>query len=261
MKKLVSIVLVLLSIAALAGCSDSSSPSAGSDTLDAPGDTITSVVDEDKSVQIIRSMMELDYPSMTVTAFNEAILMLCTNADTTVFEVISDAYEHFSVYDESGEFISIMFKDRDLESFMQTTLSYSAAEIFGEPVHMGSVTYMTMPDMTATELSQKRMQMQPDEWERFYEQNIADISIFPVLSYEIKADIPEPGTLLVSERDDKLDDIHTSIQAFLLGLDAERASAEALEDDVLAEFERLSAIYSDDKMAVECQIQSIERDI
>lgn len=192
-KVVVGIVLLLLSMSILAGCSNGN-------TSNAPTETNSRVVvHEGQSVQIIRSIMELDYSSMSVTEFNEAIQMLCKDADTTVFDVMSDAYDHFSVYDESGEFVSVTFTDEDLESFMRTTLSYSAAEIFGEPVHMGNIMYMTMPNMTAEEFSLKREQMATDEWERFYQDNIANISIFPILSYEIVADIPDFQALLVSE--------------------------------------------------------------
>lgn len=263
MKKLiVGIVLVLLNISTLTGCANSSLPPVSSSMPDTPTETNSKeVVHEDNSVQIIRSMMELDYSTMTVAAFNEAIQKLCGDADTTVFEVMSDAYDHFSVYDKTGEFVSIAFTDPNLEIFMQTTLSYSAAEMFGEPVHMGSVMYMTMPDMSAKELSQKRELMQSDEWEHFYQDNIADISIFPVLSYEIVANIPDSQALLVSERDDRLNHIHAAIQTYFLNMDAQTALAETLEDDVLTEFKRISTIYSDDKMIVECRIQTIERDL
>lgn len=259
MRKIVfGIIIVSFGFLVLVGCSDKSPPPASSDVS---ADGTPNIVHEDKSVKIIRSMMELNYASMTVAEFNETIQTLCADADTTVFEVISNAYDHYSVYDDSGEFMYYLFSDHSLETFMQTTLSYSAQEIFGEPVHLGNIMYMTMPNMTAMEVSQKREQMQPDEWERYFEEHIADISVFPVLSYAIEANIQDPGAIMVSERDSKINDIHSAIKEFLLGLDAEAVMAETLEDDILAEFERLSTMYSDDKMMVECRIQSIERDI
>ncbi len=90
---------------------------------------------------------------------------------------------------------------------------------------------------------------------------IADISIFPVLSYIIEADIPDSEALLISERDGRLNDIHTAIKDYFLNLDTEAAASETLEEDVLAEFKRISDLYSDDKITVNCLIQTIEHDI
>jgi|GEM_PF-4193019 len=259
MRKTVSgIIIVLFAFLVLVGCSDKTSPPADSDKS---ADGTPNIIHEDESVRLIRSMMELDYASMTVAEFNESIQTLCADADTNVFEVISDAYDHFAVYNESGEFMYTMFGDSGLKTFMQTTLSYSAQEIFGEPIYLGSISYMTMPNMTAMELSQKREQMRTDEWERYFEEIIANISVFPVLSYEVEANTQDPGAILVSERDSKINDIHSSIKDFLLSMDTEAVMAVTLEDDILAELDRLSAMYSDDKMTVECRVQSIERDV
>lgn len=52
-----------------------------------------------------------------------------------------------------------------------------------------------------------------------------------------------------------------SIKEFLFGLDQTTAMEETLDDDILAEFQRLSTMYSDDEMMVECRVQSIECDV
>lgn len=254
-KSIIGIVIVLLSMSIWVGCSNQNITNVSTET-----DT-REVVHEGQSVQIIRSMMELEYSSMTVTEFNETIQLLCKDADTNVFEVISDAYDHYSVYDETGEFLSVTFTDSNLESFMETTLSYSSAEIFGEPSHMGSVVYMKTPNMTAAELSQKRNLMTTEEWDLYFQDNIADISIYLVLSYVIEATTPDSQNILVSERDSRLNNIHAAIETFVFNMDTESASADTFEDDVLNEFERISMMYSDDKMTVECEVQGVERDI
>ena len=254
-KSIIGIVIVLLSMSILVGCSNQN-------ITNVPTETDTrEVVHEGQSVQIIRSMMELEYSSMTVAEFNDAIQLLCEKADTNVFEVMSDAYDHYSVYDKTGEVVSVIFADSDLESFMKTTLSYSSAEIFGEPFHMGSVMYMTTPNMTAEELSQKRALMTTEEWGLYFKDNISDIRIFPVLSYVIETTTPDSQNILVSERDSRINNIHTDIETFVLSMDAEAVSEDTFEDDVLTEFERISMMYSDDKMSVGCEVQGVERDI
>lgn len=52
-----------------------------------------------------------------------------------------------------------------------------------------------------------------------------------------------------------------SIKEFLFGLDQTTAMEETLDDGILAEFQRLSTMYSDDEMMVECRVQSIECDV
>lgn len=260
-KRTVIIIAMLLSITFLSGCSQQSEPPKQTETTSTAADTNVNNLNEDPSVQIIRSIMELDYSSMTVAEFNETIQLLCENEDTNIFEVMSDAYDYFTAYNDSGEFISVTINDHNLESFIQTTLTYSAAEIFNEPVHMGSVIYMTMPDITAKELSLKIEQMSLDDWDRFYEENISEISIFPALSYLIEADIPDSNALLLSERDGRLNEIHIAIKDYFLGLDTETVSSETLEENLLLEFERLSVFYSDEKIGVKCLIQDIESDI
>ncbi|MDL2238009.1 YobA family protein [Christensenellaceae bacterium OttesenSCG-928-K19] len=219
------------------------------------------IVHEDESVQIIRSMMNLDLTSMTVADFNERIQAMCVEADTNVFEVISDAFDQFGVYDDTGEFVGTVFSDRELETFMQTTLSYSAQEIFGEPAHLGSIMYMTLPGFTAKELHQKKEQMSFDEWNSFFEEHIAEINTWPVLFYSIEADIANPDTLLVSDRDSRIDDTHAAIIDFVIEMDEETAKADNMEDIVNTEFEKISDQQSDSQISIKCSMQGLERDL
>ncbi|MGI6153202.1 MAG: hypothetical protein ACOYJB_05115 [Christensenellaceae bacterium] len=216
---------------------------------------------EDASVQLIRSMMELDYAAMTVAEFNETIQQMCENEGTSVFEVISDAYDHFAVYDESGEFSGTKYSDIGLETFMQTTLDYSAQEIFGEPVHLDSVMYMTLPGKTAMETYRLMVQMQSAEWDSFYNENIADLTIYPILSYAVERNIPDPQTTLVAERDSRINNVRDSIRTFLLEMDEQAAMADNLQHVLEAKLQTISDEYSDSDISVLCTIQGLERDI
>lgn len=245
MKRAVSVVMVVLVLFTFFACS---------------GDPSPTVVHEGESVKLIRTMMALDYASMSVAEFNETIQTMCTDAGTTVFEVISAAYDHFFVSDDSGEFMYFLFTDPELEAFMETTLEYSAQEIFGEPVHQKTVFYMTMPGMSAADMSKKHEQMRPDEWAQYVEENLADIRTLAVLLYTIEADIPNPESITVAERDAKINDTHATIQDSFLRMSPEAVLDDSLEPTLSAMFETLSAVYSDDKMSVGCQILSLERD-
>lgn len=255
---------VLMICLIIAGCSKQY-PSASSSAMpltssQIEGDGSTETVHEGESVQLIRAMMCLDYASMTVAEFNEKIQAMCAEAGTTIFEVLSDVYDHYAVYDEEGEFVATVFSDYDLEVFMETTLSYSAQEIFGEPVHLGSVMYMTLPGYTAKELYQKKEQMSFDEWDSFFEEHIAEINIFPTLFYSIEADIANAEKLLISDRDGKLNDAQESIISFFVGLDEDVARAANIEDVVRLELEKISAQKSDISMSLICGIQGLERE-
>lgn len=259
LKRVISgIAAVFICVITLIGCAAKTTETENS-TI--PGKSESEVIHEDKSVKIIREMMKLDTASMTVSDFNTEIQQLCQDSGTTVFEVISDAYDHFGVYNDDGQFMYYMFSDDELETFIQTTLSYSSQEIFGEPVHMGSVSYMTMPNMTAAQMAQKEAEMPTDEWEQYFTENIADIQIFPVLSYEIETEIQDPETFLISERDDRINNAKTAIADFILGLTIDEVSEDNLEQRIQAEFEIIPAAGSDEKFAVACRIQSLERDV
>lgn len=219
------------------------------------------VVHEGASVLCIREMMALDTASMTVADFNEAIQALSAAAGMSVFEAISDAYAHYVVFDDGGEYMGTRFTDPALEAFMDTTLSYSAQEIFGEPVHLGSVMRMTMPGMTAPALAEMRDGMTAAEWDGFFEENIAEIRVFPVVTYAIEAVLADPGTLLVAERDGRINEAHARIAALVLGLDEGTAGSAGLTELLAAEFDAISADLSDEKIAMACQLQGVEQDI
>lgn len=220
-----------------------------------------SVVHEDESVQIIHSIMKLNYETMTVTDFNATIQAICADASTNIFEAISDVYDHFAVYDDAGEFIGTVFTDRDFEAFMDTTLAYSAQEIFEAPFHLFNVAYMTTPDLTAKELYQMKEQMSFDEWNAFFEEHIAEINTFPAFFYSMEIEIADPDTLLVSERDSRINDAQASIVNYYIELDQETVAAETFLDTLALELETMSARYSDARITVECCVQELEYDV
>ena len=258
------IVAVILLCLVATGC-DSKSPvpdGQGVPSQNTPNiSSSAEIVHEGESVQIIRAIMELDYNSMTVEEFNKTIQKMCSDAGTNIFEVISDAYDHFGVYNDSGEFVDTVFPDSELEHFMQTTLEYSSQEIFGEPVHLGSIMYMTTPDMSAKDLRQKKAQMSHDEWNNYFEENISEITVFPILSYSIEAGIANPDSLLVADRDGRINDTHTAIINFFTELDKETSMQENLWNIIELEFERISSQESDAKISISCMIQELERDM
>lgn len=219
------------------------------------------IVHEGEAVLLVRDMMALPYRSMTVAEFNLAIQRLCADAGTDVFAVISDVYDHYYTCDDAGEFVGFVFSDRELEVFMETTLAYAAQEIFGEPVLLGSVMYVTLPGMTAVEVYEERERMAADEWAAFFEAHIEEIAVFPVLSYAIEEEIADEKALLVVERDRRMNGARDAIVSALLGLSEEEAAAEALWDVLEEAFERISAAFSDGEMTVVCRIQGLERDM
>ena len=254
-----SICLLLIGCGSQALAHSSSEPSSlDSQSAEGQNNGMTLVAEP---VRIIRSMMGLDYPSMTVADFNKSIQTICTEAHTDIFEVIVDAYDHFGVYDDAGEFVGTVFSDRDIEHFVNSTLSYSAQEIFGEPVHLGNIAYMTLPGFTAKELYEKKEQMSFDEWNIFFEEHIAEICTWPVLSYAIKVDIATPDTLLVSERDGNINAAQASIINFFVSMDKETAMANNLWDILEVEFATISTEQSNAGMSVSCRIQGLERDM
>ncbi|MDL2294434.1 hypothetical protein LJC60_07380 [Ruminococcaceae bacterium OttesenSCG-928-D13] len=261
-RHIVTLALILSFCLLITGCvSQSQSTSSlgpSSPDTQSDGSHSASVVHEDESVQLIRSMMSLDYSSMTISDFNETIQAKCADADTDIFQVISDVYDHFTVYDDAGEFVGTVFTDRELEAFMETTLAYSAQEIFGEPVHLFNISYMTTPDLTAKQLYQMKEQMSFDEWNAFFEEHIAEINTFPAFFYSIEVEIADPDTLLVSERDSRINDARASIVSYFIELDKETAAAETLWDTLALELEAISAKYSDSHISVECSVHELE---
>lgn len=268
MKRMVLLLaMMIMGLCLAAGCTDGDLPvSSSAPQISKSPDTISSDITSDAAiekdaVQLIRSMMELDYADMSVADFNQAIQQICADADTTVFDAISYTYDYYAVYDDTGVYTGAVFTDRDLERFFKTTLSYSSQEIFGEPVHMDSIMYMTTPDMTALELDEKKEAMQPEEWDHYFNENIQKFNMFPVLSYEIEAVVQDEASVTVSERDSRIDGIHSAIKEYFLGLTPEAAASETLEEELTAEFERLSVRNSDEKISIECRIQAVERDL
>ncbi|MGF7012156.1 hypothetical protein M2146_002710 [Lachnospiraceae bacterium PF1-22] len=266
MKKQVSIlVFVALVFLIVTGCDDRpqylSNTEQASSKMQIDESHSASVVHEDESVQIIRSIMKLNYETMTVTDFNAEIQAICADAGTNIFEAISDMYDHFAVYDDAGEFIGTVFTDRDLEAFMDTTLAYSAQEIFDAPFHLFNVAYMTTPDLTAKELYQMKEQMSFDEWSAFFEEHTAEINTFPAFFYSMEVEIADPDTLLVSERDSRINDAQASIVNYYIELDEETVAAETFLDTLALELKAMSEKYSDSHITVECSVQELEYDV
>ncbi len=76
-KTAISMITILLSIVILTGCSNKTAPPPENEISDSVTNSDTDAKVEDKPVQIIRSIMKLDYASMTVAAFNEAVQQNC----------------------------------------------------------------------------------------------------------------------------------------------------------------------------------------
>ena len=266
MKKRIHILIFALLICLMiTGCaSQSQSPSSlepSSPDTQSDGSQSASVVNEDESVRLIRSMMGLDFVSMTVASFNETIQAMCAEANTTVFDVIPDVYDHFAVYDDTGDFVGTVFTDRELETFIETTLEYSAQEISGEPVHLFNVAYMTMPDLSAKELYQMKEQMSFDEWNAFFEEHIAEMNTFPAFFYSIEVGLADPDTLLVSDRDSRINDAQTSIVNYYIELDEETVAAEIFLDTLAFEIEAISEKHSDSHITIKCSVEELEYDV
>ncbi|MDL2237467.1 hypothetical protein LJC56_06525 [Christensenellaceae bacterium OttesenSCG-928-K19] len=202
---------------------------------------------ESKDVRLVREMMELDYANMTVAAFNEAIQEICEKADTNIFEVIANLYDGGLPH------------DRGLEVFMDTTLDYSSQQIFGEPVHLGNVMYMTLPGVTAKELAQKKAEMDTETWDVYFDENIADIQIRGTLFYEIEYGITDPKVLPVEQRDSRLNAVREGIEEFVLGMEEAEIEADTAWQAIETKLAQMTGEYSDDDMTVKCRVQNLER--
>ncbi len=267
------VILSLLGILMLSGCAgtDSSAPlisasapsSASSNAATPDASAVSGNANQTASdpEAIVRKMMELDYTSMHVAEFNRSIEELCNASGTNIFEVIAALYDRYLVDDVGNGLQYMLFPDVGLETFVDTTLEYSAQELFGEPVIQDQVSYQTMPSMTAADLAKKKQSMPPDEWAAFFQEHIAEINVFPVLSYSIEFLLPHPESLTVAERDSRLNHVRSGVRDYLLALSPEAVQAESLESDLSAELDRLSIAQSDDDMTIICTVQGLERNV
>ena len=232
--------------------------------------TIVSEPDPDYDVSnsngqlgLARSMMELDYKTMTVTEFNATIEKLCDDAGATVPGVYADVAEEFRLPgDDHGP---PRYNDAKLEDFMTDTLLYSSIEIHAAhanqtAAHSNTIMYITVPGMTAKETA-AILEGDAEEAMRFTEDNAAVLNIYPLLIYNVEWDIHNMDAITVAERDSRINDIHSEIKEYWLGMSLEEIASETLESEIAAEFARISQAYSDDKMTIDCVIQSIEFDI
>ena len=76
-----------------------------------------------------------------------------------------------------------------------------------------------------------------------------------------EAGIANPDSLLVADRDGRINDTHTAIINFFTELDKEISMQENLWNIIELEFERISSQESDAKISISCMIQGLERDM
>lgn len=185
MKKCGMGMVVLLFVALLAGCTgagNSSSLVAPAPSSVGTASSTSDATQAQKAVQLVQDMMALDYNNMTVTAFNETIQQICTDAGTDIFAVIADAYDDYLDF------------DRELDTFMRTTLNYSSQQLFGEPVHIGTASYMATPNTTAREMLEIENSMSAREWDKYFDGIIGEIEVLVVVHYEIAFEMTDPDT-------------------------------------------------------------------
>lgn len=241
MKKVLATVLVFTGLfMALAGCANN----------------------ESEALKLVHDMMALDYETMSVGDFNTAIEKLCEDADTTVSAVYHDVSAEFTT---AGELYGPPdYGDEKLAGFMIATLQYSSTEIYAANTgdaaeHMGVVMYMTVPGMTANEVA-TTMAGDAEAAAKFATENAETLNIYPLLTYFVEETVHDPSAVTVSERDERINSAHAAVKETFLSLGEDVIMADTLEENLLAEFERLSAAYSDDAMTVRCVIQGVERE-
>lgn len=261
MKKTFSLLLTLSLFALLLyGCakpadlSDSSSPS---DTPSVSNPQPSA--EESESLRLLKEMMALDYPTMSVSDFNQSVQDIAAKEDMSIFEVISNIYDEGEVVDKNGAFITILLPDdTELRDFLETTLNYSSQEIFKEPVHMAATAYITTANLTAEELRKKELSMTDVAWHDYFEGIVQDIELYTTLFYEIEFEVFEPETLLVSVRDARINAVQSDVEAFLLSMTPEEINAGDLQARIESKLNEISEEYSDDQVKISCRIQSLE---
>ncbi len=218
---------------------------------------------ESAPLKLVNAMMSFDYETMNVGEFNTNIEKLCDDAGATVPGVYADVTEEFTLAgDDHGP---PRYNDAKLEDFMTDTLLYSSIEIHAAhadqiAAHSNTMMYITVPGMTAKETA-AILEGDAEEATRFTKDNAAVLNIYPLLIYNVEWDIHNVDAITVAERDRRINDIHSEIKEYWLGMSLEETASEALENDIAAEFARISKAYSDETMMLDCVILSIEFDI
>lgn len=224
----------------------SASQDASSAAGDAPASDGASAATAD-SLALVEQMMTLDYQNLTVEEFNQAIVQICDKADTNIFQVIAD------VYDQPEPL------DRDTGAFMHSTLEYSAQQLFGEPVYLGSVSYILTAGETAAGMLQKQQEMEPAAWDAYFDSVLGDITTYNTAFYEVDFNVLHPGQLLVAQRDDRLNALRAGMEEYVTGMSPEEMEAEGAADSITARLEELAAAGTDPDMELTARLQNLER--
>lgn len=212
-----------------------------------------------RAVYLVRDIMALDYEAMSVMAFNMTIQVMCADADTTLYAVISDVYTNSVVSDEAGNFERIEINAPGIEAFLRTTLAYSSQEILADPVYQRSALYIMTDALDANALYAKQQSMPPTSWQRYYQSILGDIRLTAYLTYEITADILDGEALSVGERDRRLNTLQDTVWVYLLAQSPEAILSEAMEDDLAAKLSALSIDHSDGLMRIQCRLVAFEK--
>lgn len=211
------------------------------------------------AIGALREMMSLDYPVMTIAEFHQSIQDIADSQRMSVFQVIADSYDTFSVDDENGDFVAIVIEDAELGAFLQSTLKYSAQDILGEPGYLESVAYITTDNYSAKAMLEQKQQMTAMEYNAYLDGMIDEISIHAHLFFLVEYEIPDPTAITVAQRDEKLNAVRSDMEAFIVSMSEEEIVASDIESKLTAHLDELMQKYSDGNMSVLCTIQEIEK--
>lgn len=246
MKRIFSGLLVLLLCVMLFAACQTPPPSMPASGSEPVPQTSSELAQTESSPLLVAKMMELDYGRMSVEEFNNTIQEICADAGTSIFDVIVDLYE---MEDELTP---------NMIHFLRTTLDYSSQEIFGEPVYLGSSSYITAPGVTAREMWEKERDMEPADWDAYFDSIIADIEVYAVVHYEAHYSIADPGVLTVVQRDEILNGVRSDIQNFVIDQSEEDIEGEGMKETIEKELEKIAAAHSDENVTINCLLQMVE---
>ncbi|MFV0399726.1 MAG: hypothetical protein ACK5LX_03785 [Oscillospiraceae bacterium] len=249
----------LLCLLVITGCTNQEQP--GGDTDSVSSESSAAVEDTrplPTGVKLIREIMALDYQSMTVADFNSKITQMCEAEGTSIFAAMSDSYDHYTTYDDESNFAGIVFADPAMEAFIDTTLSYSSQEIFGEPVLSTSADYMTMKGMTAAEVLDKKREMGTEGWNEYFNNHLEDSELYISLYYTIENIIPDPSAITVAERDEAIDGVRIGMQDAFVELTEEAAQSDSLKESLQEKLDWLAGQYGSDTMQLVCKVDMVQ---
>lgn len=253
MKRWASWFCILAGCAGFAGCASNAGAPAQAPLSAVPASVVISsraasapAASSGGSESLVRQMMELDYTAMPVDAFNKAIVEISERAGTNIFAVIADLLD------------SAPFSDAALDDFLRTTLDYSSAQIFGEPVYIGTAAYITLPGLTAQQVAEKRQAMVPAAWEKYLDARIADATVYVTAHYTIEFEITDGATFTVAQRDARLNAVRQGVLAFMLEQSEAGIAGDEMPEAMRQKMAELSAANSGDDMRVECTLERWE---